>query len=251
MRLAAPTPDKPLNVRQARFAELVVALGSQRYAYAEAYGLPVSAAVDVDASRLVSDPRVAARIREYRAQAVVASSRTIEERIAELEAMLDADPVSQVRVYGCRHCATGRYQYVDDRELAHRVQAALVNPANPAPDVDGDISMGFIATAPVNPVCAECKGAGVQVVVHTDSQALTAGQRSAVHAIKADKGGGVIVETLSKLEIRKLLHALRGDLVQRSENRNYNLSATVPVPEQTTPDALLAAYHRSRGVVSP
>jgi len=38
--------------------------------------------------------------------------------------------------------------------------------------------------------------------------------------------------------------------VIRTENKNFNINASVVAAEQTTPDALLAAYNQSR-VVNP
>lgn len=220
-------PAYALSPEQSAFVENFIETGSALEAYRRAYEptadrLPVT--IRVRAHQVLRTPSVAAEVSRLRAAARAASSMTVEERIAELEEMLAADSPTELRVFGCRYCATGRYQWKDAAELAQAVMAHLASPsAVPEPEYDGDF--GFNPKAPVNLDCDHakgCNGAGVQVVIHHDQRSWGAGTRNMLRGIK-QKDGEVTVETLDKLAIRRLLHELRGDIVRKSDIRTQQI----------------------------
>lgn len=253
-RLAAP-PGEPLaNVRHERFASLVVALGSQRNAYAQAYGYPASAALDDEASHLAALPRVRRRINDYRSLAIAASTRSLEERIAELEAQIDAEPLSVVRVFNCRSCHASppnATQWRDGDEFADAVdmwQRSLAPGAKPLPrPIYGGV--GFNSRAPVNADCEQCLGAGVRVVVHQDHTSLSAGQRARVEGVNQKADGTIEVDQVSRLAARRLLHELKGELVKRSQV-DARLAVAVGVAVDTSPEGIMEMLRQTRKPVS-
>ena len=76
--------EKPLSMRQERFVEELIKGKSQQDAYRTAYAVPAGKRVSSSASRLLANPRVAARYRQLH-------DRVIEE--AEAEAILTAKDV--------------------------------------------------------------------------------------------------------------------------------------------------------------
>ena len=81
-------PNDRLNTRQERFAEGLVEGLSQSRAYIEAGYTARGNAAEVEASKMVRLPKVAARIAELRANAARRSEVTVDSLVAELDEML-------------------------------------------------------------------------------------------------------------------------------------------------------------------
>jgi hypothetical protein len=64
------------------------------------------------------------------------------------------------------------------------------------------------------------------------------------------RDGSVRILMHDQMAARDMANKAGGVYVIRTENKNFNINASVVAAEQTTPDALLAAYNQSR-VVNP
>jgi hypothetical protein len=249
-------PGEPLkNVRHERFAALVVALGSQCAAYAQAYGKPASTNSVIEAaSGLAARPEVRARINDYRTLAIAVSTRTLEERIAELEEQIDAEPLSVVRVFACRSCYAkppNATQWRDADEFADACEAwqrSLATPGSKPMRRPLYGGVGFNPRAAVNSECEQCLGAGVRVVVHQDHTTLSAGQRGRVEAVTQKADGTIEIDQASRHAARRLLHELKGELVKRSQVDARLAVAVAGV--DTSPEGIMELVRRTRPPVS-
>src|ERR1700733_2956848 len=248
-------PGEPLkNVRHERFAALVVALGSQSHAYAQAYGKAITTSVHEAASGLAARPEVRARINDYRTLAIAVSTRSLEERIAELEEQIDADPLSVVRVFNCRggnasppHATQWRdmAEFTDACDARQRWLRTTGSKPMRRPSFGG---VGFNPRAAVNSECEQCLGAGVRVVVHQDHTTLSAGQRGRVEGVTQKADGTIEIDQASRHAARRLLHELKGELVKRSQV-DARLAVAVGHMD-TSPEGLMELVRRTRPPVS-
>ena len=101
--------------------------------------------------------------------------------------------------------------------------------------------VGYDSTAPVNPQCKTCRGAGVRVVVHQDHTTLSAGQRGRIEGVNEKADGTIETVQAAKFQARKLLHDLRGDVVKHS-----TVAVGVAIVQDVSPDALVTMLRSQR-----
>lgn len=215
---ASLTPKQDAFAR--RYAEIGVAVDAYCAVY-DTGGSRVTARVN--AYKLLRQPKVAAKVREYQNANAAASQRSTEALIADLEAAVDADPNELVRldVGCCRHCwgVGGGYQWRDVQEFARafdRYIAALGTPKPlPAPDDAGGFE--YRADREANPECDACHGSGIPRVVFSSSADVSPGARRLLRGIELHADGTVKRILLhDQTALRVELHRLRGMHIDRS-----------------------------------
>lgn len=226
-------PAKPdeLNSRQEAFCRMYAEGGIATDAYEAAYTTSNRAVARAAAARLLRhNPRVRARVRELQDAAAGRAQRPVAALIAELEAMVDADPneVMRLDVCCCRHCwgDKGGYQFRDEAELGAAMDRWLASHSGPkplpAPDTSG--GFGFDPGRDSNPSCGHCEGAGVQRVKFASTADVSPGARRLLRGIELFPDGSVKRVLLhDQTQLRIELHKLRGLHIDRSVNVNVNV----------------------------
>jgi hypothetical protein len=225
MRNALIEADAPasLSPRHEDFALHVAAGCSYLDAYMQAYAADDSGATRVSACRLAKRPDVVARVREIRTVAATKAELSIAERMAWLDAIVHAPPLSRIVGAPCRHCwgYQGRYQWRDEAEL----QAAVTKAAKvmqPMPDPLG--GFGFRPDAPANASCAHCGGklTRVDVVPHEE---MSAAQLALFKGVECNADGSIKrVLTHDQIAAADILNKMQSVYVQRTESKNLNVS---------------------------
>jgi phage terminase small subunit len=244
---ATVLPGRALTPRQSTFADLYAATGAIVDSYKAAYGCEGSslATVRVNASRLLSHPKVAARIRELQEAAGALTLRSTQDLVADLEAVAYADIGELMAVWNgcCRRCwgTGGAYQWASGDAYALAAEAAVAK-GEPVPGCEG--GFGFDAGREPNPDCEHCNGLGVARVRYNSTALASPAARRLVRGIETWPDG-----TLKRLHVadqtamRAELHKLRGLHVDRS--LSLNLHATIPAPKDITTEQALAAAERA------
>lgn len=225
-----------LTARQETFARLYVECGLARDAYIAAYACDGSsrATIRVASSRLLHNPKVAARIRELQEAAGARSTRSTQALLGELEEMAcaDANELMTLLNGACRHCwGDGhRYQWRHAEEYADAVEAAQ-GKGVALPACDG--GFGFDFHRGPNPECPACDGVGVNRVQFNGMADASPGARRLLRGIELFPDGSLKRVLLhDQMQARMELHRLRGLHVERSLNVNVNTN--LPAFEKMT-----------------
>jgi hypothetical protein len=224
------------NSRHELFAQHVAAGHSLADSYrAAGYSDTVYAAVTAHSSRLAATHAVQARINALKQAAAERAEISIASRMAWLHSVVHADAAELSRVVACpcRFCW-------DDAAYATAVQRymAFIETATPLPPPD--------TTAPR----ADCPMGPHQRVELVPTAELSGPARAAYRGARQKADGSIEVLFEDRAQCVDLLNKMQGVYVTRTESKSLNISATVDAAD-VTPQALLAAYNRSRGVVSP
>jgi len=199
--------------RQERFAQSVAGGSS----YCAAYRDAGYSHHDGNASRLAAVPLVAARIRQLRTAAAEGRVQSIAARMDLLELIAHADPSELTRVVTdpCGECW-------DDHALAEAMGRALADPTLEQPNVDKP-----------RHDCERCRGRGVQRVVLTPTDELSAAGRALFVSAKQDKDGCITIQTRDQqAAIAELNRMQDGSLAaSRSLNANVHMGFIRPATE--------------------
>lgn len=156
-------------------------------------------AVNVEASRLASNPKIALRIAELRN--AVAEPAMIEARdvLREWLTIATADPseLTRVRRWCCRHCygIEHRYQWVNDDEFAAAVCRVIDYNATKSarahskslPDYEG--GTGYDRNRAPLASCPMCSGDGEYDVFVADTRSMSAAARKLFAGVKTTRDG--------------------------------------------------------------
>jgi hypothetical protein len=93
-------------------------------------------------------------------------------------------------------------------------------------------------------------GAGRIVTYTADTTTLQGAERRLYKGYEIARDGSVRILMHDQMAARDMANKSAALYIQRNENKNLNLHATVLVDEHATPDALLASYKLTR-VVQP
>jgi hypothetical protein len=225
------------NSRHELFAQHVAAGHSLADSYrAAGYSDAVYAAVTAHSSRLAASHVVQARINALKQAAAQRAEISIASRMAWLDSVVHADAAELSRVVACpcRFCW-------DDAAYAVAVQRYMSSTETAAPLPPPD------TTAPR----ADCPIGPHQRVELVPTAELSGSARAAYRGARMKADGSIEVLLEDRQSAVDLLNRMQSVYVQRTESRSLSISATVDATD-ATPEALLAAYNRSRGMpVSP
>ncbi|HEX3912226.1 MAG TPA: terminase small subunit [Steroidobacteraceae bacterium] len=245
---------KSLTGSQEKFALAYASHGNAARAYREAYNVGPNTLPSTVRNRgyeLVHMPSVAARVRELQGAAaanVVMNTEVMMQHLYDIGYGADPEEISRVRIIACRRChGLGRaHQWIDETEWA--LAAARAHDAGQAvPSFDG--GTGYSRLLAPSETCPQCLGAGEPFVIVADTGELHGPARKLFVSARQKANGEVEIETEDRHAARQELHRLLGLITNKSESRSLSIRATVDVAD-TSPQALLEAYNRSRGVVS-
>jgi hypothetical protein len=237
-----------LTPKQEAFAMAFIETGDAVASYKAAYDTDgmLPATIKRSAFDVRHNAKVAARIHQLRN--AIASTFVLGEAALKLAAfeIAEADPavLQHVRVFACGMCWS-------DEQLAREVTRYLASMGTSTPLAPPNT---FTPTddpfAAVNPLCESCMGAGRIVTYTADTTTLQGAERRLYKGYEIARDGSVRILMHDQMSAREMAMKAAGVYVVRTENKNLNINAHVVAAEQTTPDALLAAYNLTR-VVSP
>ncbi|HTU68245.1 MAG TPA: terminase small subunit [Steroidobacteraceae bacterium] len=243
-----------LTVRQQNFARIYAATGHAMDSYRAAYGCENSsrATIRVNASRLLHNPAVAARIRSLQEAAGARSLRDSQSLVAELEAVVDANPNELLCVWvgACRRChgQGHKHQWTDADEFADACDAIVRENAGlpatmqkPLPSCEGGFGYSFHADP--SPDCPACHGIGLNKVRLQSSDAVSPAAQRLMRGVELHPDGSLKrLHTYDQFAMRVELHRLRGMHVDRA--LNFNVNANVPSLKDLTPEQALEFLDR-------
>ena len=223
------------NSRHELFAQHVASGKSLTESYTAAGYAGSQSAVHANACRLAATHAVQARIRSLREDCAERAEISIASRMAWLDSVVHADAAELSRVVACpcRFCW-------DDAAYATAVQRYMASMETAAPLPPPD------TTAPR----IDCPMGPHQRVELVPTAELSGPARAAFRGARMKADGSIEVLMEDRQSAVDLLNRMQNIYLQRSESRSLNISATVDAAD-VTPAALLEAYNRSRGVVSP
>lgn len=191
-----------LTAKQEKFAELYAESRNGAASYFAAYECGAdtkSQTIYSEASRLLADRKVAARINELIEASAAVNSINLQklQRLFLDLALSDPNELIGLRIGCCRFCHGERhgYQWREREYLEALGKWERLRPSEqsekPMPDIGG--GFGFDHTAPPRDDCPECKGEGVDRVVPRDTRFLSPGARLLYGGVKAKKDGLEII----------------------------------------------------------
>lgn len=243
--------ERPLSKNMEAFAVAWVETGVGLEAYRKAY--PLSKMTDqqcqIQAAKLISDPRISLKISTLRKPARESATMTAAEWLAHEILVGYADPTELVkyRVLNCRHCRGIDHAYqwrnlpeylaavqkAQDAERA-RAKADTKGEGQPIPIPSAEGGYGFRSNLPVNPDCPACEGEGVREVFIEDSAHLSRGAKALLAGYKYTKYGIEVLmhdQTAARVNVGKFL----GTIVDRTRHEGALGIAAAPLsltPEQ-------------------
>lgn len=209
------------NIRHEKFAQLVASGKPSSVSYAEAYGRDggtVTPTDEVGAARLVSDVKVANRIKELREQAAEKAEWTITDALKEYLQIATA-PVNELqstRTGACRYChgEDHLFQWKEREFLEACQRAEAADPPAPLPDIAG--GFGYRFTAAPDPDCPECEGEGKTRVVIHDTTKLSPQALMIYEGVKKARDGFEI-KIADRHKARENAARILGAFVDRKE----------------------------------
>jgi hypothetical protein len=236
-----------LTPKQEAFAMSFIETGDAVASYKAAYDTDgmLAATIKRSAFDVRHNAKVATRIHQLRG--AIANTFVLSEAALKLAAfeIAEADPtvLQHVRVFACGMCHS-------EQQLAREVSRYLASVGTSKPLAPpADFTPNDDPFAPVNPLCESCMGAGRIVTYTADTTTLQGAERRLYKGYEITRDGSVRILMHDQMAAREMANKSGGIYVVRTENKNFNLDATVAVAD-TTPDALLAAYNQSRVVNS-
>jgi phage terminase small subunit len=239
-----------LTPQQELFARYVVELSNQSAAYRKAYDVGPGTkwtTVSSEASKLVNDPEISARIRELQdAAAAVSAIPALVTRIRELREIESADPNEIISLIHrpCRHCrgVDHRYQWRDDVEYATACDTAIKLKQS-MPDMSG--GFGYDGSLDPVPECPVCFGDGIRDVRIADTSKLTGAARRLYKGVKIKGNGDIELLMHDQMQARDMLNRIMGAYKDGAALTPPGLQeAAKAVEQQKTPEERQRAYLR-------
>lgn len=230
MLAPATAPPSKLSEKHELFCLELIEHGNVGDAYMAVYPRAGSRkAAWANGCRLRARGDIQARLAELKAAAAAQALIEPAVLLQELYELATADPAELSRVIRepCSNC------WPDDA-LAAAAGRWIAGQGDP-PD----------SSAPQSD-CKVCRGHGVSRVVHTPTEELSGPARRLFAGAKTKSDGSVEVAIVDQLAARKELHELLGLKVHRSESKNLNLNATVPTPQNVSPEDVLELWKATR-----
>jgi phage terminase small subunit len=244
------------NAKHEAFARAIVEGCSGREAYGAAGYKAKPAAADANASRLLKDAKVAARVAELKTAASAASVAGAAQVLDALWAIAstDANELVEHRIGCCRYCwgIDFRYQYTkaefDRVDSAHEQDrsARIEAGKRDIGDCDPGGGTGFNRTRQPNAKCPECCGEGLGRPVFKDSTKASAAARALYGGVKVTRDG-MEMKLHDKADALEKLARHFGLLKDRIEHSGPNGGPIQTKPDVSSRDlakALLAALSR-------
>jgi terminase small subunit-like protein len=205
-----------LNPKREHFAQLYASHGNASRAYREAFDVSAGTkpgTVWQRAYELVHEPTVAERVRQLLAQAAEGTTISARARMLRLQDIIEADPGEVFRIVTepCAFC------WRDPLALAAALDQAIAAGSD-LPD----------STAPQGD-CAQCRGHGVQRVLVTDTDKLSASARKLLRSVRQKASGEIEVRLHDQLAAADLLNRMQGSYIERSVTLNAHV-AVKPLP---------------------
>ena len=188
-RRSKGSAPRSLNPRQQRFAEEYAKGASGSAAYRAAGYQATGNGAEVNAAKLLRDPRIAAAVAELRARAAERAEIDAAWVLRQWADIATADPneIVQYRRACCRHCWGVGHAYQWTQPELERETARLINMGKPAPDGAGGV--GFDLNRSPNPECPECGGEGRGRMLVADTRHLRGAARRLYAGVKLGKDG--------------------------------------------------------------
>lgn len=233
-----------LTPKQEAFAQAFVETGDATASYRAAYNTAgmQPATIKRSAFDVRHNAKVAARILELRT--AIAQTFVIDEAVLKVAAfeIAEADPtvLQHVRVFTCGMCWS-------EEQLAREVSRYLASLGTRAPLEPPDaFTPHDDPFAPANPRCESCMGAGRIVTYTADTTTLQGAERRLYKGFEITRDGSVRILMHDQMAARDMANKANGVYVVRTENKNFNINASVLTDEHASPDALLSAYKLAR-----
>ena len=178
---------KPLTARQDQFCrEYLVDLNATQAAIRAGYN---ASGAGPAASRLLTDPRVAAKIADLRAERNARVQMSGDDVVKRLIGIVTADPrkLTQHHIGACRYCwGIGHaYQWRHQRELDEAIRKA--KDGEPLPTDEG--GFGYSRARSPNPACPDCDGYGIGFTVFCDTRTLDQDAMLLFQGVKETRDG--------------------------------------------------------------
>src|SRR6478752_494842 len=207
---------------------------------------------DVQASKLLADPKVQALINEAKAKVSQAVEFEAAQVLLHWAQIATADPtkISRVRHLNCRHCWGEDHAYQwHEREYAEAYERHSKDPdAYELPDLSG--GMGWAHNRPPHPDCPDCKGEGHTQTYFEDMDKLGPAERRLIASVKKTKDGIEVKMRDQDGAVANIAKYL-GMLVEKREltGKNGGPLAHVEIPAELAgdPAALAALYGKLAG----
>ncbi|MEH5014083.1 terminase small subunit [Phytobacter diazotrophicus] len=205
----AKTPDDfGISDQQMIFAQHVVDGKPRVEAYRLAGYSDVGHGAYANASRLMRNDKVSRYIRHLRNERQTRYTAELDDVIAQLKAIIDADPndIGQYRRVNCRYCwgFGHQYQWRDAVEFEEKRLDAVSRDKPEPQDVGG---YGFDQSMDPNPDCPRCNGEGRGEAFFADTRDIEGDARYLLHGVKLGKFG-IEILTADKDSARKELARL-------------------------------------------
>jgi phage terminase small subunit len=216
------------------------------------------------ASKLAKLPAIVARVRELQTIAAEATTISVRERMAWLDAIVHADPSELTRLvgYACRHCngVNHAYQWRDGAELARAVdrymsdlaaydatQGKRKRPARPTmPSAEG--GFGYRHDSPPSESCPKCYGKLVRVELTPHDQ-LSGPARALFKGVKQKADGSIEVLMHDQAAASDQLNKLQAAYTTVSLSASVSVDPNKPNPwsgASLTPEQVLERVRKSR-----
>lgn len=250
-------PDAPdvLTGKQEAFARAFVETGGALMrSYRSAYNInPARPAgsVYVDASRTLSVPKVARRVRELRDAASQDTIIRANDLLRDWVDIASADPNELVRVERrvCRYC-TGvdfGYHWIDANEWAVAVATAMDSAAktNAAAVIPSDAGgFGFNPTKPPRPECPRCFGEGTVHTILADTATLSPKAAKLYAGATENQFGVITIKMHDQQKARESIARMLGAFKDQPGAARDPVPPAPPGGGPVSPDEAAKAYLR-------
>lgn len=187
----SPEPEQPLTDIEDRFSQEYLIDLNATQAYMRARSGVKSTTASVEGSKLLGNPKVAARIAELMAERSEKTGITAQFVLQELWAIASADPRELVEhiVGCCRHCYGEGFKGQRTLGEFNKDREAWQEKGNAPADFDEKGGIGFDPRLAPNPECPECFGKGHGRTFLGDTRKLSPAAVALYAGVKETKEG--------------------------------------------------------------
>lgn len=206
-----------------------------------------------NASRLMRNDKVSRYIRHLRNERQSRYSIELDDVIAQLKAIIDADPndIGQYRRVNCRYCwgFGHQYQWRDAVEFEEKLVEAMAKKGKEPNDRGG---YGFDQSMDPNPDCPRCNGEGRGEAFFADTRDIEGDARYLLHGVKLGKFGIEILSAdkdsarkeLARLILLKTTNERQSQLdIERLELQNEKLRHEIDLLKDGDKDNAIVVHN--------